>query len=77
VRVVCSRTDAGALAVEVRDDGPGFDLSTAPDPGRLGLAGMRERAELLGGSFEVRAAPGSGAVVRVVLPLHESEGDEA
>jgi signal transduction histidine kinase len=77
VRVVCSRTDAGALAVEVRDDGPGFDPSTAPDPGRLGLAGMRERAELLGGSFEVRSAPGGGTVVRVVLPLHESEGDEA
>jgi signal transduction histidine kinase len=73
VRVTASRPEAGLLAVEVSDRGPGFDPSVAPGPGSLGLAGMRERAELLGGSLEVRSSPGSGTVVRLVLPLANPE----
>ncbi|HEX6127389.1 MAG TPA: sensor histidine kinase, partial [Candidatus Limnocylindria bacterium] len=71
VRVSASRTDDGSLALEVSDAGPGFDPAAPVGSGSLGLAGMRERAELLGGSFEVRSAPGRGTVVRVVLPLDD------
>jgi signal transduction histidine kinase len=53
----------------VADDGPGFNPDAAARSGRLGLAGMRERAELLGGSFEVDSAPGAGTTVRVWWPL--------
>jgi signal transduction histidine kinase len=74
VRVRAQVTDDGMLAVEIRDAGPGFDPSIAPDSAQLGLAGMRERAELLGGSFEVLSAPGTGTRVRVVLPLVDAEG---
>jgi signal transduction histidine kinase len=61
------------LYVEVTDRGPGFELSKAPnvDAGHLGLAGMRERAELLGGSFALRTAPGAGTTVRAYWPLLE------
>ena len=59
------------LALEVSDDGRGFDTATLPDAlvreGRLGLAGMRERAELVGAAFAVEAAPGRGTRVRVTL----------
>ena len=48
------------LKVEVRDGGPGFDPGEAIDRDRVGLAGMRERVAALGGSFELRAAPGRG-----------------
>ena len=72
VRVRASRTDAGSLDLEVADAGPGFDPAAPHDPASLGLAGMRERAELLGGSFEVRSSPGGSTVVHVVLPLDDS-----
>jgi signal transduction histidine kinase len=35
---------------------------------RFGLHGMRDRAQILGGSFEVTSAPGEGTTVRVFLP---------
>jgi signal transduction histidine kinase len=59
---------AGRLALTVRDAGAGFDPA-ARDGTRLGLLGMRERAELLGGTFVLTAAPGSGTEVEVILPL--------
>lgn len=51
----------------VRDDGHGFDPAE-PAPG-FGLVGMRERTELVHGSFVVEANPGTGTVIRAVLPL--------
>jgi signal transduction histidine kinase len=69
VRVNASETEDGFLALEVSDAGLGFDPSGKPAPASLGLAGMRERAELLGGRLEVSSTPGSGTRVRVLLPL--------
>jgi signal transduction histidine kinase len=54
------------LSVDVVDDGQGL---TAGVSSGLGLAGMRERAELYGGSCSVVNAPGGGAVVSLMLPL--------
>jgi signal transduction histidine kinase len=59
----------GMLRLVVTDRGPGFDPAAAADPGHLGLAGMRERAELLGGDFRVRSAAGRGTTVEVSWPL--------
>lgn len=61
--------DSANLTLAVSDRGPGFDPEAAEHSGRLGLAGMRERAELLGGTFEVESSPGMGTVVRVCWPL--------
>ncbi len=56
----------------VRDDGVGFDLAEARRRGvgglSLGLLGMQERIELLGGQFEIDTAPGRGTVLRIRLP---------
>ncbi|MGE5552512.1 MAG: ATP-binding protein [Betaproteobacteria bacterium] len=56
----------------VADDGVGFDPeSESPAPnrlGHLGLAGMQERAELLGGSFRLTTRPGQGTTVEVNIP---------
>lgn len=57
------------LKVEVSDQGPGFDVNAAARKGRLGLRGMRQRVEVLGGEFELRTAPGAGTHIRVLLPL--------
>ncbi len=58
----------GAVELEVRDDGSGFDVPDQPGGylhvGRLGLMGMYERAQLVGGSLELRSVPGEGTVVQ-------------
>jgi signal transduction histidine kinase len=64
---------AGQVSVEVADDGKGFDPGALKADGHFGLDWMRERVELLGGSFEVRSAIGRGTVVRVSLPLWQLE----
>ncbi len=59
------------LQVEVRDEGKGFDPQVAETDGHLGLEGMRQRVEVLGGTFLVWSAAGQGTVVRADLPLTE------
>jgi signal transduction histidine kinase len=55
------------LTVSVRDEGPGFDPAAVR--GGYGLAGLRARAVEVGGTAEVRSAPGDGTVVTVRLPV--------
>ncbi|HZU87231.1 MAG TPA: GAF domain-containing sensor histidine kinase, partial [Anaerolineaceae bacterium] len=57
------------VGLVIQDNGLGFD--TGGDfPGHLGLHSMRERAERLGGGFEVRSAPGEGTTLTVSLPVN-------
>lgn len=72
VKVSLRSTD-NSLGLRVEDDGVGFDLETAMAQGNsFGLAGMRERVTLMGGSFEVRTAPGRGAVLNMSLPIRRA-----
>jgi signal transduction histidine kinase len=58
-----------SIRLSVSDNGAGFDADTArARPTSFGLAGMRERAALLGGTLVIRTAPGKGTVVRLELP---------
>jgi signal transduction histidine kinase len=64
------RLDAGTLELEIRDNGVGFDPATAEVARTgLGLHGMGERAALLGGTIEIRSAPGRGTTVHARVPL--------
>ena len=63
------RGDQDGLHLTVSDHGPGFDPSVETSSSRLGLAGMRERAQLLGGTFEVESVPNSGTTLRVYWPV--------
>jgi signal transduction histidine kinase len=67
---VAVTSDADAVRLAVVDHGPGFDTNLAQRSGRLGLAGMRERAELLGGGFEVHSHPDDGTEVCAWWPLN-------
>jgi two-component system, NarL family, sensor histidine kinase DegS len=49
------------LRISVDDNGKGFDPETVSESTNLGLKLIRERAEMLGGTFEIDSAPGSGA----------------
>lgn len=65
------RPQDGRLALQVADDGDGFD----PDGARgLGLIVMRERAQTAGGTLRIESAPGAGTRVSLLLP-YSSAGD--
>ncbi len=63
----------GRLSIEIEDDGKGFEpeaVATPESSGRgLGLLGIRERVELLGGSVTIDSTPGEGTRVAVTVPL--------
>jgi len=62
--------DSGEFVdVEIRDDGVGFEADVNTGVATLGLVGMRERVELLGGTFSVQSASSEGTIVRARLPL--------
>ena len=69
--VVRAASVAGALELVVGDDGVGFDLEAAERLGaageRLGLVGMRERAEAIGADLQIVSAPGRGTEIRITL----------
>ncbi|SCG52548.1 sensor histidine kinase [Micromonospora coxensis] len=65
------RVADGALLVEVRDSGPERPRPALP-PSGYGLAGMRERVGLLGGTLTAGPTPGGGWRVRVRLPIREN-----
>ena len=65
--------NVGVLSIEIQDDGTGFVPETIADG--LGIAGMRERAEVLGGSFAIASRPGAGTRLSIALPLDEARSD--
>ena len=66
----------GSLELIVLDDGPGFDpgvpLETA-DRSRLGVRGMRERVEMLGGILEIASSRAKGTTVSMQIPVDEMD----
>jgi len=62
-------TRAGALLLEIADDGAGMGADRAYSPRSFGIIGMRERALAHGGALEVGPSPGGGTVVRATIPL--------
>jgi signal transduction histidine kinase len=61
------------ITMIVEDDGRGFDMAMVKEKGDqcLGLIGMEERVNLLGGSFVIESSPGEGTTIRVRIPLSE------
>ena len=65
--------------ISIRDDGTGFDpdvvnLRQTNRPS-LGLAGMRERASLLGGTVSIQSGPGQGTLVEAMIPYEPKESE--
>ena len=72
------RAADGGLGLVVRDDGVGFDMGAARRRRRhgmgLGIVGMQERAELIGGRVEIASAAGAGTTVRAWFPAPKTAG---
>jgi signal transduction histidine kinase len=64
----------GGYLVRITDDGRGTSVNPAglAKPGHLGLAAMRERAEVAGGWFRFESEPGKGAEVEFFIPSQET-----
>ncbi len=72
------RLDTQQATLEIQDNGHGFRMPPRRimlvRQGHLGLAGIAERAESIGGRFDIVSAPGEGTLVRVVVPrLNEKQ----
>ena len=65
VRVALGQLD-GRLAVEVSDDGRGFDPAAARG---LGLSSLADRMSIVGGTLRIDSRPGAGSTVRAEIPL--------
>ena len=57
------------LTLEVHDDGRGIKAGEIAGLHSLGLLGMRERAQRLDGTFDIRSVPGDGTIITVSIPL--------
>jgi len=70
--VVDVRFDDGGIYIGVKDNGNGFVLPPSLNDliasGRLGVVGMQERAQLLGGSLGIESTPGAGTAAAITLP---------
>ncbi len=61
------------LAVQIADNGVGFDPDDVPPLSRHGLRIMQERSELIGGELQILSQPGHGTQVVVRLPIHQGD----
>ena len=69
----------GMIRMEVKDNGQGFAVegnSCAKKHNRLGLLGMRERVEMVGGTFCIESAPGEHTTIRVEIPDSSGQAKE-
>ncbi len=67
VSILINHRNAEIVTI-IEDDGCGFDVDQANKNGRLGLVGIRERAELLGGHVTIESSPEKGTSLYIYLP---------
>jgi PAS domain S-box-containing protein len=73
ILTVALRREHGTLQLVVADDGVGIQESDLEDPSSIGLLGMRERAQILGGNITFGRNAGQGTIVTVNIPLAEEK----
>lgn len=61
------------LLLEIRDDGRGITAEEVSDPHSLGLIGIRERADLAGGTVHFEGVAGRGTIVSVRIPSRAAQ----
>jgi signal transduction histidine kinase len=66
---IAIRCEGNMVQVSIQDDGIGFDVAEALSRNRLGLVGIGERADMLGGTFAIDSSPGRGTALMVEIPV--------
>lgn len=65
---------ARTISMEVTDNGKGFEVNrvlTAKGNHHLGVLGMRERVQMVGGQFTLESTPGTGTTIRALIPVEK------
>jgi signal transduction histidine kinase len=65
------RGEPDQITMEVSDTGKGFDVAAVmgqQEGVHIGLCGMQERVDILGGSIDIQSTPGAGTLIRVIIP---------
>lgn len=78
--VVSIRKQKDSIVMEISDDGQGFDVADIAQShkrNRLGVLGMRERVEMVGGTFSVTSSPGQPTKVLVEMPAAAASNKES
>ena len=68
------RKRSNAIDMQIKDDGQSFDVERALRAGKktsLGLIGMKERVEMVGGSFSIESSPGNGTTIKARIPFRD------
>ena len=68
------------ICLTITDDGKSFDVKRVlrtKGNGRLGLLGMRERLQMIGGKFSVKSTPGDGTTVTARIPVTTGGAEKA
>ena len=68
------------ICLTIKDDGKSFDVNRilrTKENGRLGLLGMRERLEMIGGKFSIKSSPGHGTTVTARIPVSSNGTEKA
>jgi signal transduction histidine kinase len=76
--VILQRVPGGVL-MQVKDNGKSFDVESVrhdKQGKRLGLIGMQERMEMVGGKFSVLSAPGQGTTIQAQIPLRNTNQEQ-
>lgn len=71
---------SNSVHMKIEDDGESFDIERMWHAGRnqhLGLLGMRERVEMVGGVFTVESAPGSGTTIHACIPFNQGSKERS
>jgi len=66
-------SDDRYISLEVQDDGRGFDEEIIGATRTLGLLGMKERANMIGGEVEISSQPGKGTSIKIVIPRDKNK----
>ena len=70
IDIALSKSIAGDLQLNIKDNGIGMDVDAIDQTKHFGLLGMRERVQALHGSFSVNAASNQGTAIYINIPSH-------
>jgi PAS domain S-box-containing protein len=71
--IVSLEQQDGQLILTVEDNGQGFEMEKIGSKQTLGILGMKERCQMMGGTFKIKSAPGEGTAVVVAVPYAGKE----
>jgi signal transduction histidine kinase len=65
--------DKNSILLKIKDNGLGFEIRKHSGNKTLGILGMKERAAMMGGQYDISSASGQGTTITVKVPINENK----